>query len=690
MATRTREKQIGFEQEYAFRSVELFKSETLGTGSYGAVCKAKCDQLICAAKLLYPVLFQMQAPDPGKEHRHPMQRFELECRFLSLINHPNIVQYLGTYRDPDTNAPVLLMELMDKSLTNFVNSAPEDIPYHIQVSLSYDIAQALAFLHANGIIHRDLSSNNVLLLAGRAKVADFGMSKFATQFATMTTCPGTPAFMPPEALNEPPVYTEKLDNFSLGVIIVQIITRKFPDPTDQFVTRELVDPRFPSQKIQAKVAVPEIQRREAHISLIDKDHPLQPTAIECLSDKDTDRPTIRDLCHRFALLKEQSKYTDSLEQDRDNILREKSKRLTEQDQLIQVQQRELEEKRIQIEQLQERLKNAPSEDHTPQLREDLRLKETQLQTLRAQILEKDNRLRVKDSEVEALREELAESARSLARSELQRLEAEKKEQDVIISHRKEARHSEAIIQTLEKDLSHKDAEVKELQTQLALLATTISSDKPKASTFRRQTSGTVADEHESQQTRNIRDQSSIDRTTPPSTTPSSSPSNTPVGTPGSERKRYVWKRAVPAAPYFFKAGSVAVYESTAYFRGAGSSTVYKFDASTRKWETTHHHIYGFALVIIESTLTTVGGFDKGESSGKVYDMVDNNWVENLPEMPIKRDRPTAVYTNGHLIVLGGCDDNSDPLHTVSILEISTRQWGKATSLPFRFTKHLPS
>ena len=148
------------EQQFTFRNVQLFKNETLGTGSYGAVCKAKCDQLICAAKLLYPVLFQMQPPDSGKEHRRPFRRYEEE--------------YLGIYHDPETNAPVLLMELMDESLTHFLESSPGDIPYHIQVNLSQNIAQALAFLHTNGIIHRDLSSNNVLMIAGsRAKVNDF-------------------------------------------------------------------------------------------------------------------------------------------------------------------------------------------------------------------------------------------------------------------------------------------------------------------------------------------------------------------------------------------------------------------------------------------------------------------------------------------------------------------------------------
>ena len=47
-------------EETTFKQVELYKSEILGTGSYGAVCKAKCDELICAAKLLYPVLFKVQ------------------------------------------------------------------------------------------------------------------------------------------------------------------------------------------------------------------------------------------------------------------------------------------------------------------------------------------------------------------------------------------------------------------------------------------------------------------------------------------------------------------------------------------------------------------------------------------------------------------------------------------------------
>ena len=316
------------EGSIAFENVVIDKTETLGTGSFGAVCKAKCDELPCAAKLLYPVLFDLSPTSikqhsprqSTKEHRQPVKRFEQECKFLSQIKHPNIVQYLGTYRDPDTKAPVLIMELMDESLTDFLHSAAEPVPYNLQVDITHDIAIALAYLHSNNIIHRDLSSNNVLLLAGRrAKVSDFGMSTLIQQsskVSSLTTCPGTPAYMPPEALNEPPVYTMKLDSFSLGVIIVQILTRMYPKPTERYITMEVQDPRNHRRNTTAKIPVPEVERRQQHIELIEKDHPLLSMALDCLKDQDSDRPCTKDICYSMEVIKQAQQYIESSEENR--------------------------------------------------------------------------------------------------------------------------------------------------------------------------------------------------------------------------------------------------------------------------------------------------------------------------------------------------------------------------------------
>jgi serine/threonine protein kinase len=206
------------------------------------------------------------------------------------------------------------MELMDDSLTHFLESSPQPIPYHIQVNVCHDITRALSFLHSNGIVHRDLSSNNVLLIGNiRAKLTDFGMARLgdlnpqATRF-TNTMCPGTDVYMPPEAVQDKPVYTEKIDCFSFGVITVQTMTREFPKPGDRQIT--INDPRYPRP---IKMNIPEIERRQNHIHEVDPNHPLLPISLNCLKDADDARPSAQQLCERIAALKKMDKYKNASE-----------------------------------------------------------------------------------------------------------------------------------------------------------------------------------------------------------------------------------------------------------------------------------------------------------------------------------------------------------------------------------------
>ena len=333
----------------AFRKIELFKDETLGVGSYGCVCKARCDHLLCAAKIIHPILVPpnaLQQISPQREHRLPIERFEMEFHFLKEIRHPNIIQYLGMYQDPETGFSVLLMELMDESLTHFLESSVEPIPYHIQLAICLDIVQALSFLHLNGIIHMHLSSNNILLIGkGRAKLTDFGMAKLVDVRLSNTMCPGTDAYMPPEAIDNQAVYTEKGDVFSFGVNIIQILTRKFPKPGDRFNTVPINDPRFPSGRVEVRVS--EIERRKNHISEINPAHPLLPIALDCLKDQEGERPSAGELCQRLAALKDTPEYTESEREVEDRrttqltTLAERDREIKELRQQLLSQQREL-------------------------------------------------------------------------------------------------------------------------------------------------------------------------------------------------------------------------------------------------------------------------------------------------------------------------------------------------------------
>lgn len=299
-----------------YREVHLLKDETLGIGSYGSVYKAMCDDLLCAAKILHPTLFDPSAHwqiSHRREHRLPVRRFETECAFLEEIRHPNVIQYLGVYRDPETGLPVLLMELMDDSLTHFLESSTTPIPCHIQVNICLNVAHALSFLHLNSIIHRDLSSNNILLTGKcRAKLTDFGMAKLVNVHMTgrsNTICPGTDAYMPPEAVDNQGEYTEKGDVFSFGVNILQVLTRKFPKPGDRHKTVHIDHPHFPSGTV--RVCRSEIERRNNHINIIDQAHPLLPITLNCLEDQHGERASARELCHRLGALKNTPRYIES-------------------------------------------------------------------------------------------------------------------------------------------------------------------------------------------------------------------------------------------------------------------------------------------------------------------------------------------------------------------------------------------
>ena len=388
------------QRQFNYQTVQLIKTEPLGRGSYGAVYKAMCDDLPCAGKVLHPTLFQSNDP----RAMTIMRRFQQECGLLSAIRHPNIVQYLGSYQDPETQLPVLLMELMDDSLTKFLEQSQAPLSYHTQVNICHDIALALAYLHSNHIIHRDLSSNNVLLIGAgnRAKVTDFGMSKLLNvNHSTMTLCPGTPVYMAPEALDEPPAYTTKLDTFTFGVLGIQIITRLFPDPSPR--TKEVRIRRDSRRRLQE--AVPETERRKSHIDLIVPTHPLLKIAKECLNFKEKDRPSAQELCHRLSTLKEAEHYHQSVQQVQ---VRSIPVQIVEKEKQLQDVEKQLEdlqlrkENKIRIKELQE---------EKQQLQQELRAKDKMLR-------EEAERLKCeKEFEVQQLKASQAQLEQNLQQKE---------------------------------------------------------------------------------------------------------------------------------------------------------------------------------------------------------------------------------------------------------------------------------
>ena len=298
---------------FCYKNYSIDKSQSLGSGSFGRVYKATCDELPCVAKIFHPTVIDTLDPGSGRI----TERFENECAYLRSMQHPNIVQFLGVHWDDESRLPGLFMEVLDENLTSMLERSLHPLAFHVQVDICHDIALALAYLHSNGLIHRDLSSNNVLIVARRrAKVTDFGMMKLASASPATTSISGTLAYMPPEAFQDPPSYSMKLDCFSEGVIIIQVCTRCFPDPGPR-VRHELSEK---SATGSIDIPILETERRKNHIDLIDSSNPLLAIAIDCLHYLAKDRPSASELSQRMAHLKKGKRYTTSISQTQEEML----------------------------------------------------------------------------------------------------------------------------------------------------------------------------------------------------------------------------------------------------------------------------------------------------------------------------------------------------------------------------------
>ena len=630
---------------FAYHNIELYKSESLGSGAYGGVCKAKCDGLLCAAKIMHPTLFNLH--DPGTASY--LRKFREECHLLSLARHPNVVQYLGTYTDPDTRLPVLLMELCDESLTSFLERSPGPLSYHVQVNICHDIALALVYLHSNGLIHRDLTGNNVLMIAGtRAKITDFGMSKLTREnprVTAFTTCPGNAFYMPPEALDEAQQHTTKLDVFSFGVLVIQILTKLFPNPTDRFRI-------FPSSSSSAnggedededgevRRLIPDSERRATHLQLIPDTHSLKPLALQCLKKRESLRPSALQLSERLSELKQSSQYTESTQSSCD------ANSLQSQIQELQRMGNTEAQKRV-VGHLEGELR--AKESQVRELRRTIEAKETQISARDREIQAKDRQVLAQGEEIRTKDWQLQEGQQAIAVRD-QALERKDREMQ---QNWERLRASEQLVSQFQQIVEQKDRTIADLQR-------TISEHERKIPQLEQQDPG---------------GHPQLQQVSPP---------QTPVEAAQRDIERNggvteVWKEG-KNAPQAMSRGAVVVRGNTVYFRPADANQIFAYEAARLEpWSRlTDNTNQNCGLAVVEGVLTSVGGITNGSTTNTLLSLTGEGerkqWSEIFPPMPTPRGCVACVTTQRDLVAVGGTD-------AVEIMDLQNKLWSAVSPLP---------
>ena len=201
-------------------------SAILGTGPWATVSAGVYRECKVAIK----------QPHQSIMHETLVDRMKREASIMASMHHPNLVTFIGANFDHG-KLPMIVMELMEANLRDTYDRTK--LSKDQMVSIFMDVAYALQYLHEfrEPIIHRDLSAPNVLLtsLPGDrfvTKVGDFGSANFAKYANT----PGEGAiiysapesFPPPMDAKSSPKQTVKMDTFSYGILLCEVINRKQP------------------------------------------------------------------------------------------------------------------------------------------------------------------------------------------------------------------------------------------------------------------------------------------------------------------------------------------------------------------------------------------------------------------------------------------------------------------------------
>jgi serine/threonine-protein kinase len=238
---------------FGFGLEEIDLGEMVGRGGSGEVFAARHRE---SGARLAAKIYPFDRMDPAFR---PRERFRRECRILSRMEHPAFPALYGCGEEEDGSTGWALMEWIDGEPLSAYRSAP----VHEVVRLAYGIASALDALHVQGVLHRDIAFDNVLVETRRfgrnPRLIDLGVAKDISSNEDLTMAGaflGRVPFASPELLKEEGaagLVDPRSDVFSFGVLLFEWLSGKPPFPGE---TPERV------MKAQKKRAAPKLELRE--------------------------------------------------------------------------------------------------------------------------------------------------------------------------------------------------------------------------------------------------------------------------------------------------------------------------------------------------------------------------------------------------------------------------------------------
>jgi len=229
----------GLEDQCIIDWTEIQIGARIGTGSYGEVYFGKWKETNVAVKKLFI----------KNLNEKQLEEFKSEASLLSKLKHKNVVQMLGV--TVERNLAIVTEFMARGNLQHMLANPAQEINWNLRLKFAMDIINGVSYMHAFQpcIIHRDLKSANLLVDEHfNIKISDLGLARIKEE-KTMTIV-GTVAWTSPEILRGKR-YNERVDVYSFGIILWELITREIPHKELQYfevinrVTTDILRPSIP-------------------------------------------------------------------------------------------------------------------------------------------------------------------------------------------------------------------------------------------------------------------------------------------------------------------------------------------------------------------------------------------------------------------------------------------------------------
>uniref|UniRef100_A0A3P9DGS6 non-specific serine/threonine protein kinase n=1 Tax=Maylandia zebra TaxID=106582 RepID=A0A3P9DGS6_9CICH len=227
-----------------FRPSDLIHGEVLGKGCFGQAVKVTHQETGEVMVMKELIRFDEET----------QKTFLKEVKVMRCLDHPNVLKFIGLFYK-DKRIHFVSEYIQGGTLRETIIKMDKDFPWKIRVGYAKDIAAGMAYLHSMNVIHRDLNSYNCLVRENQSVVvADFGLARLVMEERNQSrtssferptkgtlselrkhdrrkryTVVGNPYWMAPEMIHGK-TYDERVDIFSFGIMLCEIIGRVSADP----------------------------------------------------------------------------------------------------------------------------------------------------------------------------------------------------------------------------------------------------------------------------------------------------------------------------------------------------------------------------------------------------------------------------------------------------------------------------